>query len=115
MLAEPSPEAIRRSGHRVELSLPLAADLEYLPDHFPRYPMLPGVVQLGWATRAAQRELGIAGSLRGVTALKFMQPIRPGRSVTLALERLGPQEAAFSYRDGEALLSSGRLQFSAAA
>lgn len=114
MLVEPTPLAVRRAGNLVELNLAITPDLEYFPDHFPRYPMLPGVVQLGWAVRAAQREFDVGASLRRVAALKFMQPIRPIGAVTLQLEQLGAQEAAFSYRDGDTVLSSGRLQFSAA-
>lgn len=111
MLVDPPVAAVQRSGETVELNLDIAADLEYLPDHFPGYPMLPGVVQLGWAVRSAQRELGITGPLRRVAALKFMQPIRHGTALTLRLERQPGAAVSFSYRSGDAVLSGGRLHF----
>lgn len=115
MLAELQPQAVVRDGDRVELQIRVDPALDVLPDHFPGYPMLPGVVQLGWAVRAAQREYGLAGELARLSALKFMQPLRPGAALTLRLEKLSAQDVAFSYVAGDAVHSSGRLRFSAAA
>lgn len=114
MLAELEPQAVCRDGDVVELRLVIDPALDVLPDHFPDYPMLPGVVQLGWAVRAAQRECGVRGALARVSALKFMQPLRPGQAATLRLEKLGPADVSFSYVDAGRVHSSGRLRFTAA-
>ncbi|MEQ1440495.1 hypothetical protein AAG565_14140 [Fontimonas sp. SYSU GA230001] len=115
MLAELRPEAVVRDGDRVELRIRIEPSLDVFPDHFPEYPMLPGVVQLGWAVRAAQRECGMPGELARLSGLKFMQPLRPGDRLTLRLEKLGAQDVAFSYVAGATVHSSGRLRFNAAA
>ncbi|MFA5938392.1 MAG: hypothetical protein WC809_03460 [Sinimarinibacterium sp.] len=115
MLSELQPQAVVRDGARVDLQIRIDPALDVLPDHFPGYPMLPGVVQLGWAVRAAQREYGVSGELARVSALKFMQPLRPGRQLTLRLEKLGAQDVAFAYIAGETVQSSGRLRFNASA
>ena len=115
MPVELRPEAVERRGQTVELRVTIDPALDLLQDHFPGYPMLPGVVQLGWAVRAAQRECGVTGQLARVAALKFMRPLRPGPEATLRLEKLGPAEVAFSYLRGDQTYSCGRLCFTAAA
>lgn len=111
MLIEPPLLAVRREDTRVELDFELAPDFEYLPDHFPGHPMLPGVVQLGWALRLAGREFGIATPFQRLSQLKFLHPIQPGRVVTLRLEKLGAQDVSFSYSASGRPCASGRLQF----
>jgi 3-hydroxymyristoyl/3-hydroxydecanoyl-(acyl carrier protein) dehydratase len=115
-LIEPQPLAVRRApqgadGTSVELDLLLSPDLPYFPDHFPGHPMLPGVVQLGWALHFAAREFGIDVPFRRLNQLKYQHPLQPGHTTTLRLERLGPQEVAFSYRVEARPCSSGRLLY----
>lgn len=66
---------------------------EYLGDHFPGYPVLPGVMMLEAMVQAARRMIGdrAAGQtlvLGSVRALKYNAMVRPGESlrveVTLA-------------------------------
>lgn len=110
MLIEPQPLAVRRGPDTVELEFELDAGFEYFPDHFPEHPMLPGVVQFGWALRHATREFGIHSPFRRLAQLKFLHPIQPGRRLTLRLQRLSAGEVAFSYSTRQAC-SSGRLLF----
>ena len=115
MLIEPQPLAVRRTPagtplSSVELDFELAPDLTYLPDHFPGQPMLPGVVQIGWALRFAAREFGITMPFRRLAQLKFLHPIQPGRQVTLRLQRIADAEVSFSYTTRQPC-SSGRLLF----
>lgn len=115
MLIEPQPLAVRRTpagpgAASVEIDFELAPDFEYFPDHFPGRPMLPGVVQLGWALRFAAREFGIAAPFKRLAQLKFQHPILPGRRVTLRLQRSSDTEVSFSYT-AQRPCSSGRLLF----
>jgi len=101
---------------------------EYLQDHFPTFPVLPGVMMIEAMVQAARRLLEARGMgsrhvLSGVRALKYGSFVRPGESlrieVTLqeagedgvcvfkgAAKRLSPEASA----DAEAPTSvSGRL------
>jgi 3-hydroxyacyl-[acyl-carrier-protein] dehydratase len=108
------PEVLHRSrpGDGVaELTLAIAASLPYFRDHFPGQPMLPGVVQLGWAVRCAQDEFGIDAPVRRIGPLKFQHPIGPGDAVTLRLERQDAHTVAFTYDSPRGPYSNGRLAF----
>lgn len=109
MLLEVEPRAVRRTGDEVEIDLHVPRDLAYFPDHFPEQPMLPGVVQTGWAVRHAERLFGLS-QLQRLTGLKFLHPILPGVELRLTLVRKG-SDVSFSYANAERECSSGRLRF----
>src|SRR5262249_61965927 len=76
----------RDPGHLVrELEVP--EDLAALEGHFEGFPLVAGVVQLGWVFDAAAEWLGGAPPLARVEALEFPQPPRPPRRLTLQLRR----------------------------
>ena len=110
MATQPEVLGIRAVDGRVELKLRIPADLDCLPDHFPRFPMVPGVVQLDWAIGFGRAHLGVKGEFRGIDGLKFQHPLLPHAAVTLTLSASGG-ELSFAYRGAERPCSSGRLQF----
>ncbi|TNY25065.1 acyl-CoA synthetase [Fulvimonas soli] len=97
------------------LTLRLPLDLVHFDGHFPRAPVLPGVLQVGWALALAAPRLGIAPRCREMEALKFQRLLRPGDEVELALRHDAARgKLHFAYRlDGEHC-SSGRLLVEAA-
>ncbi|WP_051278017.1 ApeI family dehydratase [Solimonas flava] len=116
MNLDPQPLAVRPDGDdAIEIQLAVPAALPCFADHFPSYPMLPGVLQLGWAVRLAQQHFGLAGPMQEVAQLKFQHPIRPDSALTLRLVRSGAREIAFSYRSADRACSAGRLSFADAA
>jgi 3-hydroxymyristoyl/3-hydroxydecanoyl-(acyl carrier protein) dehydratase len=114
MTTQPEVLGVSRFDGGVELALRIPDDLAYLPDHFPAAPMVPGVVQVDWAIAYGRAHLPLAGEFRGVSGLKFQQPLRPGAHVTLRLTADGGA-LAFAYRRGDAPCSAGRVQFGSAA
>ncbi|WP_051362211.1 ApeI family dehydratase [Solimonas soli] len=113
MNLDPQALAVRQpSADLVEIDLAVPAALPCFADHFPQQPMLPGVLQLGWAVRLAQRHFGIAGAMRQATQLKFQHPITPDVALTLRLSR-GGDEVAFAYATPTHACSSGKLAFAA--
>ncbi len=68
------------------ISFTLSDSLFYLKGHFPAQPLLPGVVQLGWACEFAEELLKAPGAFKGVRALKFIAPMLPHDHITLKLD-----------------------------
>ena len=91
--------------------LEFEASAPYFQGHFPDAPVLPGVVQLGFAERCVRRAFGVREPLRCVKKMKFVHIIEPGRTIDLRIVRKGPAEFAYDYeREGKAC-SSGILAF----
>lgn len=84
---------------------------EYLQDHFPTFPVLPGVLMLETLTQAARRLLGSRDAglsrhvLGEVKALKYGSFVRPGDGLRVRVELLKEREdGVFEFRgSGEVL------------
>ena len=61
--------------------------------HFPGNPILPGIVQLSFIRRLAERRLGIPLRLAGVRRINYLRMITPDLPVTLKLELESGEEA----------------------
>ncbi len=98
-------------GHaRIDFAVPVS--LEYFDGHFPGCPLLPGVVQIGWAIELAREHIGFDASFRSLSAVKFMRVIQPGDRVTLLLEfDAARRELTFEYQLAGESCSSGRASF----
>ncbi|WP_443190874.1 AMP-binding protein [Pseudomonas indica] len=96
----------------LELEVPL--DLAHFTGHFPRTPVLPGVVQIDWALHLAAERLALPSRFAGMEVLKFQQLARPGDRLQLTL-RFDAERGKlhFAYRNGEAPCSSGRILLAA--
>ncbi|OZY59130.1 AMP-binding protein [Pseudomonas lundensis] len=92
------------------LSLSIPPDLAFFSGHFPKTPVLPGVVQIDWALALGQQLLDLPPRFAGMEVLKFQQLVRPGDAIELTLrfdhER---QKLHFAYRNETAACSSGRI------
>ena len=74
--------------------------------HFPGNPILPGIVQLSFIRRLAERRLGRPLRLAGVRRIKYLRLITPDMPVTLALtldpgETEGTWAANASFLNGD--------------
>ena len=58
----------------------------FLEGHFEGFPVVPGVVQVGWVLDAAQAALGEAPRLAAVENLKFKELLLPGQRFRLEVE-----------------------------
>jgi len=105
---EPECLYVLKPGKGVEIDYFLPQSLVWFKGHFPGHPLLAGVVQLHWAIRAAREHLDLRGAFKGLKALKFMRPVRPGQRLSLALTPvLGGFEFSFASEEGKH--SSGRV------
>lgn len=76
----------RRSTHgSLELDLSVPAQCPWFDGHFPDRPILPGVVQVGWAAHFAGQLAGHTEPPTQVERMKFRRPVLPGARLTLRL------------------------------
>jgi 3-hydroxymyristoyl/3-hydroxydecanoyl-(acyl carrier protein) dehydratase len=99
----------RREVGSIERLLVIPADLAQLEGHFEGFPIVAGVVQLGWAMEAVTALLGEPPRICAMEALKFHQVLRPGERVWVRVE-LSPDRNRVYFRlsKGHRLFASGR-------
>jgi acyl-coenzyme A synthetase/AMP-(fatty) acid ligase len=102
-----------REARRIRRTLAVPGDLAQLEGHFEGFPVVPGVVQLGWALAAAAELIGGYPTPRQIEALKFATMLRPGDRAVLEVET-NEDGARVSFvlrdpRDASRNFSSGRL------
>ncbi|MCO7546324.1 acyl-CoA synthetase family protein [Stutzerimonas nitrititolerans] len=122
LLRTPRSLTPERLGERQEddqwhLELGVPVDLAHFSGHFPQTPVLPGVVQIDWAISLARQLIeNLPPRFQGMEVLKFQQLARPGDRLQLTL-RFDAQRSKlhFSYRNGDAPCSSGRILLGAPA
>jgi 3-hydroxymyristoyl/3-hydroxydecanoyl-(acyl carrier protein) dehydratase len=109
---DPEPEGESVRGRELRRRLRVPEDLACLEGHFEGNPVVPGVVQIGWALDAAARVLGAPPRVRGFEGLRFPALLRPGDVLEVAVEVSEDRCAlrfALAGRDGDArVFASGR-------
>ncbi|HVA55977.1 MAG TPA: thioester dehydrase [Gammaproteobacteria bacterium] len=111
----PIVTAQRRDDTHSELDLMVNSDCPWLEGHFPGQPILPGVVQIGWAVHFACEIYGYSPGVNRLEQVKFKRPILPGKYLTLHLTPSGDlHKLRYEYRDSISSFSSGTLHFGAA-
>jgi 3-hydroxymyristoyl/3-hydroxydecanoyl-(acyl carrier protein) dehydratase len=110
------PEIVSRDSAPggAELVLRVNEDCRWFSGHFPGQPILPGVVQIGWAAHFAADVFGLNLPPTRLEKIKFKRPIAPNASLTLNLA-LKPGKVAYDYWAGDRGVSSGVLCFGDAA
>lgn len=100
------------TGVRLQIKVP--KELRYFPDHFPEFPLLPGVVQIGWAEHFGKIFFPIWAPFSHMEVIKFGKMIRPNDELHLSLEwREASGKLYFQYGAGSHAYSSGRLVYGA--
>jgi acyl-coenzyme A synthetase/AMP-(fatty) acid ligase/3-hydroxymyristoyl/3-hydroxydecanoyl-(acyl carrier protein) dehydratase len=106
-------------GRELRRRLRVPEDLACLEGHFEGNPVVPGVVQIGWALDAAARILGAPPLVRGFEGLRFPAVLRPGDALEVAVAVSEDGRAvrfALAGRDGDArVFASGRCLLAAPA
>lgn len=112
----PEWRLIERDAAQARLALVVPAGHPCFAGHFPGRPILPGVVQIDWAIRLAELNLGGCAPFYGLGPVKFMRVIGPGAELALELRRDAERGSlSFSYAEGDTTCSSGRVLFGDAA
>ncbi|MGJ0486093.1 MAG: AMP-binding protein [Methylomicrobium sp.] len=99
----------------VRLQIKVPKELRYFTDHFPNFPLLPGVVQIGWAEHFGKLFFPVMASFSHMEVIKFGKMIRPNDELDLCLKwQAAPGKLYFQYRTEAAAYSAGRLVYGAA-
>jgi 3-hydroxyacyl-[acyl-carrier-protein] dehydratase len=98
-----------------ELELGIEAGNPWFEGHFPGQPILPGVVQIGWAVHFANALHGLGPAVANLEQIKFKRPIFPGTRLTLRLTPSADgKKLRYEYRDADSVYSSGTLDYGTA-
>ncbi len=75
---------------------------EYLADHFPSFPVLPGVLMVETMVQAARRLLADRGETRlvlgEIKGLKFGSFVRPGETLAVDVTVIGSEDGTYQCR-----------------
>ena len=81
------------------------SDAEFFKDHFPDFPVLPGVLALEILRKVVEccfekqeAEARKRARIKGVRGVKFSHYLRPGDRWTCRVERLGDERAGFQWK-----------------
>ena len=108
---EPFVLEARRLADGWEADLVFDPDAVYFQGHFPGFPLLAGVVELGVAHHFAEALLGRALVLKTVRKMKFSGMVHPGEVVRLSLKCASPGSVSYRYQKQEAICASGVMEF----
>jgi 3-hydroxyacyl-[acyl-carrier-protein] dehydratase len=85
-----------QAGVRIEATKSLTLAEEYLADHFPLFPVMPGVMMLeamtqcsAWLVRASEDFAHSIVTLAEARAVKYADFVKPGQTLTVTAELLG--------------------------
>jgi 3-hydroxymyristoyl/3-hydroxydecanoyl-(acyl carrier protein) dehydratase len=105
-----------RSERRLERTLRVPSDLAAFEGHFPRAPLVAGVVQLGWVMDAASALAGHSAEASGFEGLRFRDVLAPEQELRLAVELSDAGDSArFQLAAGERVFAAGRVRLAARA
>jgi 3-hydroxyacyl-[acyl-carrier-protein] dehydratase len=86
-------------GHRIVAVKALSMAEEYLADHFPGFPVMPGVLMLeamteagAWLVRASEDFASSVVVLKEARAVKYGQFVEPGQTLQVVAELVGQTE-----------------------
>lgn len=108
----PAIRAINRSAAGLTVEFELDPGHVVFDGHFPGLPILPAVVQIGWAVAMASQHFALPEATRALRALKFLRVVQPPVPLRLELEHDGSTgSVSFAYFQGGTACSTGRIEF----
>lgn len=105
------PRILRRlDADSAEAEIDLPPDHPAFAGHFPKRPILPGVVQLDWAVRLSALAFDLPPHPARQVQVKFVHVVTANQTLILRLNRTG-ETIRFEFRVGGEVASMGRFRF----
>lgn len=106
----PKLTLLDRTENTLSCNLYLTDNSLCFAGHFPTRPIVPGVIQLGWALQFG-KDLGLPPeNFLGISRCKFMAVIEPFTTITLTLRR-EQSRLNFTLESEEHVHASGTLTY----
>ena len=104
-----------RDGQTVRIKLRVPLQLVHFSGHFPAQPILPGVIEIDWAVRLAERHFALPRQrFSQLKNVKFTSPVLPGTLLDCILNWSEEKfRLEFSFAAGGRPCSSGQIVFPA--
>ena len=97
------------NSNLLELSLFIPEKLKYFEGHFPKYPVLPGIVQVEWVIHFVKQHLTHRDiTIMNIDQLKFTQVILPKSIVNVKIQ-IENNKIIFQYFNDSATFSNGKI------
>jgi len=95
-------QVLERSEDRLVGLKNLTVAEEYLQDHFPRFPVMPGVLMLETMAQAARllvadRAPNVNLVIQKARNIKYGNMVRPGQNLTVEVELTGSDDQGFDF------------------
>lgn len=107
-LSFPIVLSLKATDGTTELELFFDKNSNFFKGHFEGYPILPGVVQLYFASLFAKIHLDVDLPFKQIKKIKFVKIVRPEIVIRLIITN-NEETIGFKYRDDETLYSSGNF------
>jgi 3-hydroxyacyl-[acyl-carrier-protein] dehydratase len=95
-------DVVERSGDRIVARKMVTRAEEYLADHFPTFPVLPGVMMVETMVQAARHLLADRDDqplvLGGIKTLKFGSMVRPGQGLEVEVAVVKDDDGVYTCK-----------------
>lgn len=108
MIIEPQYQIIMQSDTEFTLNCHFPKDYPYFAGHFPNFPILAGVVQLGLVHQFVQKFLSLSLQSAAVRQIKYQNVVFSGSWLQLQVQHLPDKKRLdFKWLQAEKIMSSG--------
>ncbi|MBR6412547.1 MAG: acyl-CoA synthetase [Alphaproteobacteria bacterium] len=109
-VSEPVIENLKFDKNQLSADLIFLKEAIYFQGHFPRYPILPGVIQLHFVFYFLKHYFHLNPIHYCIQKLKFTNLILPDVRVHFQMDKIGQGEYSFSYQSGDKLYSTAKVK-----